>query len=60
VNKREQMWRQRWAKAEEIMRERRVVLRRWRVGTDAVGEAERIIREEKEKGKNGGRDGGKR
>jgi phosphatidate phosphatase APP1 len=50
-NKREQMWRQRWARAEEIMRERGVVLRSWRVGTDAMGEAERIIRKDKEKGK---------
>jgi hypothetical protein len=44
-NKREQMWRQRWAKAEEIMRERGVLLRSWRVGTDAIKEAERVIKE---------------
>jgi hypothetical protein len=44
-SKREVLWRQRWAKAEEIMRERGVVLRSWRVGRDVQGEAERIVRE---------------
>lgn len=43
--KREVLWRQRWQRAEEIMRERGVVLRTWRVGRDAMGEAERVIRE---------------
>lgn len=52
-NKREQMWRQRWAKAEETMREHGVVLRSWRVGTDAMGEAERIIREHSKGGNRG-------
>lgn len=44
VNKREQLWRQRWVKAEGIMREHGVALRSWRVGTDVIGEAERIVR----------------
>ncbi|KAF2830134.1 hypothetical protein CC86DRAFT_345106 [Ophiobolus disseminans] len=51
VNKREQMWRQRWAKAEEIMNERGVLLRTWRVGTDAIAEAERIIKEAERRSK---------
>ncbi|KAH7090435.1 hypothetical protein FB567DRAFT_568068 [Paraphoma chrysanthemicola] len=51
--KREQMWRQRWARAEEIMRQHGVRLISWRVGTDAVGEAERIIREAEGRGKGG-------
>jgi phosphatidate phosphatase APP1 len=50
-NKREQMWRQRWAKAEEIMEERGVLLRSWRVGTDAIGDAERVIAEARRKDK---------
>ena len=58
-SKREQMWRQRWAKAEEIMREKGVLLRSWRVGTDAIGEAEKIIKdaERKSKGGNGSGNG---
>jgi hypothetical protein len=50
-NKREQMWRQRWARAEEIMEERGVLLRSWRVGTDAIGDAERVIAEARRKDK---------
>jgi phosphatidate phosphatase APP1 len=50
-NKREQMWRQRWAKAEEIMGERGVLLRSWRVGTDAVAEAEKVIKEAERRGR---------
>lgn len=53
VNKREQMWRQRWAKAEGIMREQGVVLRSWRVGTDIKGEAERVIRDAEKRGREG-------
>jgi phosphatidate phosphatase APP1 len=53
-NKREQLWRQRWAKAEEIMRERGVLLRSWRVGTDAIKDAERVIKEAERKGRKGG------
>ncbi|KAF9698170.1 hypothetical protein EKO04_003845 [Ascochyta lentis] len=44
-NKREQLWRQRWARAEQTLHENGVVLRSWRVGTDALAEAERIIQE---------------
>ncbi|KAF1916873.1 hypothetical protein BDU57DRAFT_497958 [Ampelomyces quisqualis] len=51
ANKREIMWRQRWAKAEDIMREKGVVLRSWRVGSDALGEAERVIRDAAGRGK---------
>jgi hypothetical protein len=51
--KREQLWRQRWAKAEEIMRERGVVLRSWRVGSDIMGEAEKIIKEAERKSSGG-------
>lgn len=50
INKREQLWRQRWARAEQLLGEQGVVLRSWRVGTDAMAEAEKIIKDaEKEK-----------
>ncbi|KAI8934613.1 hypothetical protein NX059_008306 [Plenodomus lindquistii] len=49
--KREQLWRQRWARAEQVLKEQNVVLRSWRVGTDVVGESERIIKEAQRKWK---------
>lgn len=52
--KREVLWRQRWQRAEEIMRERGVVLRSWRVGKDAMREAERVIKEAERRGKDKG------
>lgn len=59
INKREQLWRQRWARAEQILSEKGVVLRSWRVGTDAMAEAEKIIkdaaREDRIGNKNGAR-----
>ncbi|KAH8717049.1 hypothetical protein GQ44DRAFT_688166 [Phaeosphaeriaceae sp. PMI808] len=48
MNKREQMWRARLSRAEEVMGEKGVVLRVWRVGRDVVGVAERVIRGLKE------------
>ncbi|KAF1951097.1 hypothetical protein CC80DRAFT_519634 [Byssothecium circinans] len=54
VNKREVLWRQRWARAEQVLGEKGVVLRSWRVGSDVVGEAERIIKEDMEKNKKEG------
>jgi phosphatidate phosphatase APP1 len=43
INKKEQLWRQRWARAEKILGEKGVVLRSWRVGSDAVAEAMKVI-----------------
>lgn len=51
VNKREQLWRQRWARAEQILGEKGVVLRSWRVGTDVIKETERLIKEAEERAK---------
>jgi hypothetical protein len=48
VNKREQLWRQRWARAEQILGEKGVILRSWRVGSDVAKEAERLVRESAE------------
>ncbi|KAF2629667.1 actin patch protein 1 [Macroventuria anomochaeta] len=57
INKREQLWRQRWARAEQILSEKGVVLRSWRVGTDAMAEAERIIKENEKENRTGNKSG---
>jgi hypothetical protein len=57
INKREQLWRQRWARAEQILSEKGVVLRSWRVGTDAMAEAEKIIKENEREVRNGNKSG---
>jgi phosphatidate phosphatase APP1 len=35
-NKKEEMWRRRWARAKDIMKREGVILRSWRVGTDVM------------------------
>ncbi|KAH6618585.1 hypothetical protein C7974DRAFT_465258 [Boeremia exigua] len=57
VNKREQLWRQRWARAEQILSEQGVVLRSWRVGTDAIAEAEKIIKDSARENRMGNKGG---
>jgi phosphatidate phosphatase APP1 len=57
INKREQLWRQRWARAEQILGEHGVVLRSWRVGTDAIAEAERIIKDNERENRTGNKSG---
>lgn len=42
-DKKEEMWRRRWARAEAEMKRNNVVLRSWRVGEDVSGEAARIV-----------------
>ena len=42
-NKKEEMWRRRWARASNIMRRESVVLRSWRVGTDVMDECVKIV-----------------
>ncbi|KAF2464928.1 uncharacterized protein BDR25DRAFT_296114 [Lindgomyces ingoldianus] len=56
MNKREILWRQRWARAEQVFAEKGVVLRTWRVGTDVLADAERLVKEagEREKREGGG------
>ena len=44
-SKREQLWRQRWAKAAQVLGEQNVVLRSWRVGGDVMDESEKMIEE---------------
>ena len=57
INKREQLWRQRWARAEQVLSEKGVVLRSWRVGTDAMAEAERIIKDAEREARIGNKNG---
>lgn len=42
-NKKEEMWRRRWARAEDVLRNQRVVLRSWREGTEVMDEAVKIV-----------------
>lgn len=45
IDKREQLWRQRWARAEQVLGDQGVVLRSWRVGGDVESVAERVIKD---------------
>ena len=58
-NKKEEMWKRRWARAEEIMRQRGVVLRKWRVGNDVMAECVKLVEKAKWEGEGMGRRGGK-
>lgn len=55
INKREQLWRQRWARAEQVLGEQGVVLRTWRVGEDAMEETKRLVEKDRKErhGKSG-------
>lgn len=61
VNKKEEIWNRRWARAKEIFESKGVMLKTWRVGEDVLEDAialvERAAREEKDRGNSG--DGGK-
>ncbi|ETI20778.1 hypothetical protein G647_07120 [Cladophialophora carrionii CBS 160.54] len=48
-DKKIEIWRRRWARAEEIMRARKVVLRSWRVGGDVSDECIRLVKRELER-----------
>ncbi|KAF2708338.1 hypothetical protein K504DRAFT_434716 [Pleomassaria siparia CBS 279.74] len=50
MSKREVLWRQRWARAEQVLKEKGVVLKTWRVGTDVMKEAEQLVKKVAEKG----------
>ncbi|KIW94211.1 uncharacterized protein Z519_05527 [Cladophialophora bantiana CBS 173.52] len=47
-DKKLEIWRRRWARAEEIMRSRGVVLRKWRVGGDVMDECVGLVSRELE------------
>ncbi|KAL9109179.1 MAG: hypothetical protein Q9227_006104 [Pyrenula ochraceoflavens] len=42
-NKKEEMWRRRWARAEDELRNKGVLLRSWRVGTDVMNETVKTV-----------------
>lgn len=48
-DKKLEIWKRRWARAEEIMDQRGVVLRSWRVGGDVMDECVRLVRRELER-----------
>lgn len=43
VNKKEEMWKRRWARAKTIMEKEGVVLRTWRVGADCMDECTGLV-----------------
>lgn len=45
-DKKEEMWKRRWARAEDIMQRQRVVLRTWRIGSDVMEECTRLVERE--------------
>ncbi|KAI9787086.1 MAG: hypothetical protein M1839_003321 [Geoglossum umbratile] len=45
VNKKEELWKRRWARAKSILDKQGVVLRGWRTGEDVLEEAVRLIEE---------------
>ncbi|KAJ9602716.1 hypothetical protein H2200_012910 [Cladophialophora chaetospira] len=48
-DKKIEIWRRRWERAEEIMRAKKVVLKSWRVGGDVSDECIRLVKRELEK-----------
>ncbi|KAI9809769.1 MAG: hypothetical protein M1825_000202 [Sarcosagium campestre] len=43
VNKKEELWKRRWARAKDLLEPKGVVLRSWRVGDDVMNEAVRLV-----------------
>jgi len=59
-SKKEVLWRQRWGRAQQVMRKHGVVLRSWRVGGDVRAESERLVKEALEKDERNGKGKGKK
>lgn len=49
------MWKRRWARAEEIMKQRKVMLRSWRVGSDVMDDCIRLVKKDMEQSDHGRR-----
>ncbi|KAF2093212.1 hypothetical protein NA57DRAFT_7877, partial [Rhizodiscina lignyota] len=45
MSKKEALWRQRWVQASQLMREKGVVLRSWKIGEDVEQEAVKLVEE---------------
>ena len=43
LSKKEELWNRRWAKAQEIFREKGVMLKSWRRGEDIMGDAIKLV-----------------
>ena len=43
LSQRERAWRERWARAKQVLDEKGVMLRTWRVGSDAMNDAIRLV-----------------
>lgn len=48
-DKKLEIWKRRWARAEEIMHQRGVLLRTWRVGSDVMDDCVRLVKKEMER-----------
>ena len=43
LNKKEELWKRRWARAKDILDDKGVMLRAWRIGQDVVDEAVKLV-----------------
>ena len=53
LNKKEELWKRRWARAKEILDDKGVMLRSWRRGEDAMDDALRLVERAKREGESG-------
>ena len=54
LSKKEELWNRRWTRAQEIFREKRVVLKAWRRGEDVMIDAIRLVKKAKSDENGGG------
>lgn len=59
LNKKELLWRQRWAHAAHTLEQKGVLLRSWRVGFDVLEEAVRLVEEAKKREERAREEGGR-
>ena len=43
LNKKEELWKRRWARAKDVLDDKRVMLRAWRIGQDVMDEAIKLV-----------------
>ncbi|MCJ1238343.1 hypothetical protein MMC14_006332 [Varicellaria rhodocarpa] len=55
LSKKEELWRRRWERAKDMLEEKGVMLRSWRVGEDVADDAIRLIERAKREDESGGR-----
>ena len=54
LNKKEELWKRRWARAKDILEDKGVILRSWRVGEDAMEDAVRLVERARREDEGGG------